>query len=378
MARSIVFVGVGGMGRSALGTLLRRLPDARFRIVDRSDENLQKAAALAPDRIEVQCLDISKGKLDARGADLVVNFAGPFFLGSDAAARAAIEAGAGYVDVCDDVEGIETVIGLDAEAKKAGVSLITGAGNSPGIANWIAAQMLEEDASIDGIKIVWIVQESDPGGLAVLRHMLHMTVAPCPVWRDGRMVMTKGFVPETAESFDVPEPFNHVEAYDTAHPEPITLPRAFPRLRLVQCKGSLRPTWANQAFSTLGRIGFGHRDVQVEVGGQTVEPIEVLWKLLWERYRRKPAREAFATTMVNVIGLAGDRPVLMRTVTDDADMSRGTGIGVAAAAIALLEHGAEPGAGGVERIPAAQGIDLFLSLAKEQGAFRSGIVETKY
>lgn len=82
--------------------------------------------------------------------------------------------------------------------------------------------------------------------------------------------------------------------------------------------------------------------------------------------------------MVNVIGLAGDRPKLMRTVTDDTDMSRGTGIGVAAAALTLLSHGAAPGAAGVECLPASRGIDAFLSLAREQNAFPAGIVETRY
>lgn len=378
MARSVLLVGVGGMGFSALRTLAGRMSDARFRVVDRNAESLEKARTVAPDRVEVQHADITKSKLDARGFDLVVNLAGPFFLGSDAAPRAAIEAGAGYIDVCDDVEGVETVLALDADAKRAGVSLVTGAGNSPGIANWIAARMLEEDPAIDGIKIVWVVQENDPGGLAVLRHMLHMTVAPCPIWRDGRIETTKGFVPETAETFFVPAPFHEIEAYDTAHPEPITLPRAFPRLRLVQCKGALRPEWANQAFSTLGRIGFGHREIDVEIDGRRIEPIEVLWRLLWERHRRKPPRAAASTTMVNVIGLDGDRPKLMRTVTDDTDMSRGTGIGVAAAALTLMSYGAAAGAAGVECLPASKGIDAFLSLAKEQNAFTAGIVETRY
>jgi saccharopine dehydrogenase-like NADP-dependent oxidoreductase len=378
MHRTIMLVGAGQMGRSALAFLARRLPSAKFKVIDRSAENLERAVGLDPTRIEGTRLDLATSSPNAHGVDCVINFAGPFFLGSDRVARAALKAGAPYVDVCDDVEGTQTILDLDAEAKRRGVPLITGGGLSPGVSNWVAAKMLANDASIDGIKIVWIVKEKDPGGLAVLRHMLHMAVAPCPTWRDGVMHHTKGFVPETAEAFSVPGPFNRVEAYDTAHPEPLTLSRAFPRLRLVECKGALSPSWANQAFSTLGRIGFGHKDLTVEIDGKEILPIEVLWKLLWKRHEMAPARERTSATQINLIGLRGDAPVLMHSITDNADMSRGTGLGMAAAALALIKGGAPDGAGGVEVLPADRGLELFFELARAEGGFTDGIVETRF
>ena len=94
MSRVILLVGAGHMGRSALGMLARQIPDARFKIVDRSPESLKLAVAADPVRIEGELRDISRAGLDAAGVDLVLNFAGPFFVGSDAAARAAIAAGA--------------------------------------------------------------------------------------------------------------------------------------------------------------------------------------------------------------------------------------------------------------------------------------------
>lgn len=377
MSKTIVLAGAGQMGRSALAILARRLPEARFKVVDRSPQNLKLGVAIDPSRIEGVLLDLAAGPLDVRGADLVVNFAGPFFLGSDRVAHAALDAGAAYIDVCDDAEGTRTILDLHDEALRRGVPVITGGGLSPGVSNWIASQMLADDAAIDGIKIVWITRERDPGGLAVLRHMLHMAVAPCPLWRNGRMEYTRGFVPETAETFVVPAPFHKVEAYDTAHPEPLTLSRAFPHLALVQCKGSLFPNWANAAFSMLGRIGFGHGDLTVEIDGREIQPVEVLWKLLWKRHDQNPGRQRLASTQINIIGMRGDRPVAMRTITDDADMSRGTGLGMAAAALSLLEGGVEAGANGVEVIPAGRGLGHFLSLADAEGAFADGIVATR-
>ena len=371
----LTVIGAGQMGRSALSILARHLPEARITVIDRSAENLALAKQATSGRIEIIQQDVVSQAPDLDGSALIVNFAGPFFLGSDAVARAALKAGASYADVCDDVEGIQAILDLDSAARSAGVPLITGAGLSPGVANWMASRILAKHEKCDGIKIVWVVSESDPGGLAVLRHMLHMAVAPCPIWRNGVLEYSKGFVPDTAETFDLQEPFGRIVAYDTAHPEPITLPLAFPRLRLAQCKGSLMPAWANQAFSTLGRIGFGHHDLKITIGDHAIEPADFLWRLLWERHRRKAAPKRSAKTMINVIGLEGDRPVVMHTITDDSDMSRGTGLGVAAAAIALLQGGAQPGAGGAERISADLGLKIFQDLCRESGAFAEGIRE---
>lgn len=375
---TIMLVGIGHMGRSALSILARSLPAARFVIVDRSAESLRLGEAAAPERIVSRQVDISRDGLDASGMDLVVNFAGPFFLGSDGAARAAIAAGAAYIDVGDDAEGTRTILALDESAKSGNVPVITGGGLSPGVSNWLACSLLESHQELDGVKIVWITREPDPGGLAVLRHMLHMAVAPCPTWRNGRMEFTKGFVPETAESFDVPPPFNRIEAYDTAHPEPVTLGRFRPDLALIQCKGSLFPNWANAAFSTLGRIGFGHSDISVEIDDKDVQPIEVLWKLLWKRHELKPRAQRISATQVNVIGTKENTPVVMKSITDAGDMSRGTGLGMAAAVLSLLEGGVPAGANGVEAIPHQKGIEHFLRLAREAGTFSDGIVTTSF
>ncbi|ANL50944.1 saccharopine dehydrogenase protein (plasmid) [Rhizobium phaseoli] len=378
MSPVIMLVGAGHMGRSALAILARSLPSASFVVVDRSTESLRLGEAIAPERIATRQVDISSDGLDASGMDLVVNLAGPFFLGSDGAARAAIAAGAAYIDVGDDAEGTTTILALDESAKSGNVPVITGAGLSPGVSNWLACSLLESHPDLDGVKIVWITREPDPGGLAVLRHMLHMAVAPCPTWRNGRMEFTKGFVPETAESFDVPPPFHRIEAYDTAHPEPVTLGRFRPDLSLVQCKGSLFPNWANAAFSTIGRIGFGHSNMVVEIDGKDVQPIEVLWKLLWKRHELKPSAQRISATQVNVIGTRGNKPIVMKSITDAGDMSRGTGLGISAAALSLLQGGVPAGANGVEAIPYQSGIDRFLRLASDAGCFADGVVTTRF
>lgn len=372
----IVLVGAGQMGRSALAILAQEDETLRFTVLDRDEGNLAKTHDLAERIVATRLVDILTDELPLAGADLVLNFAGPFFNGSDRVARAAIASRVAYIDVGDDVECTQAILSLDAQARSAGVSVLTGGGLSPGVSNWLACQIVTAHPQCDQIKVAWVTHESDPGGLAPLRHMLHMAVTPCPVWRDGQLVNSPGFVPSTAEAFDFPEPFGRIEAFDTAHPEPLTLGLHFPQLREVSCKGSLRPDWANAAFSTLGRIGFGHGGEKVSYGELEIEPAEFLWRLMWQRYNQRPASRRHATTAVLVQGLLQGRPVETRTIIDDGDMSRGTGMGMASAALVLLRHGAKPGAAGVEALPAEEGVATFLRLAQPRGYFRSGVIVT--
>jgi hypothetical protein len=142
----------------------------------------------------------------------------------------------------------------------------------------------------------------------------------------------------------------------------------------VSCKGALLPRWANQAFSTLGQIGFGYTDVKVDVSGVQVEPAEFLWKLMWDRYSLKPARDRRATTAVLVQALSGPDVLGVLAISDDAVMSRGTGLGAACAVITLLEVGAPAGAHGPEVLPHDRALALFEELAAREGGYRQGVI----
>ncbi|MEU5758072.1 saccharopine dehydrogenase NADP-binding domain-containing protein [Nocardia sp. NPDC047648] len=371
---SVGIVGVGQMGGAALRILLEQLPHAQFVAMDRSAEALRRAETFDPARVRGRIAEATAETVDLSGIDLVLNMSGPFFAGSDSLAQAALQAGTTYIDIGDDLEATETVLAMDADAKRAGIALVTGAGWSPGVSNWCAARLLDEFPTSDGIQVVWATHERDPGGLAPLRHMLHMAVSPCPIWRDGKWVRSAGFVPETATDFTFPEPLGQIQAYDTAHPEPRTLARHFPQLRNASCKGSLRPGWANAAFSTLGRIGFGYTDVTVDVGGNEVEPAEFLWKMLWARHSASAsAKSGEPLTALMVQALNGARVQGALALLDDAPMSRGTGLGAAVAALAALQSPPPPGAWGPEVFDWQFALAEFERIGRSLGGFGPGI-----
>jgi lysine 6-dehydrogenase len=373
MYPTIAVVGSGRMGLSALAILLAERPDAHFVAIDVLVEAVERAVALAPDRVMGRVGSFSTDDIDIAGVDVVVNLAGPFYRGAEAAAAAAIDAGASYVDIADDIEGIEAVLALQSRAEKAGVAVVTGAGFSPGVSNWLASRLLSENPDADGIQIAWVVHENDPGGLAPLRHMLHMAVNECPVWRNGEWHNSPGFTPSTAQTFHFPAPVGDVETFDTAHPEPRLLVRHFPGLMNVRCKGALLPSWANGAFSTLGRIGFADTSVTVRVGDVDVDPAEFLWKLLWARHDRRPADERSPITALLVEALRGEQVVASLAIADDDVMARTTGLGAAVCALVMLDSPIAGGAWGPEILPWREVLDCYERIAASIGACPGGI-----
>ena len=362
-----------------LRMLLRRLPEASFTVVDRSEASLERARALGPHRLAAERRDVAAdGPPNLAGCDAVINLAGPFYRGSDTVARAAMEAGVAYIDICDDAEGAQAILDLDEEAAAARVPLITGAGNSPGMSNVMGKKLLADFPNCDGVRVVWVVRDANPGGLAPLRHMLHMAVSPCPIWRDGKLDDTPGFVPSTRRDYVLPEPVGATAAFDTAHPEPLTMGRAYPELRHVSVQGALLPNWANEAFSMLGRLGFGYHDLTVEVDGATVHPDEVLWKLLWARHKRRSGAGAMrGLTCVQTQVLRGDEVCATMTILDDHSMVRTTGLGAATAVLCVLERRPSPGAWGTEVLDADRALEILSELAEAEGALPQGIIRER-
>ena len=73
-----------------------------------------------------------------RGHAVCISYVGPFYVFETKMARCAIEAGIPYVSIADDYDAYLEVIKLDDAARDAGVKILTGFGNSPGITQILA------------------------------------------------------------------------------------------------------------------------------------------------------------------------------------------------------------------------------------------------
>ena len=121
------------------------------------------------------------------GATHVLNCVGPFYRYGPPLLAAAIDAGAHYVDVCDDLDPTLAMLGLDGRAREAGVCALIGMGNSPGLANvlvrYAADQLLD---TVETVDIAHIHGGEPVEGPAVVKHRIHAMTNDVPVWEDGR------------------------------------------------------------------------------------------------------------------------------------------------------------------------------------------------
>lgn len=125
--------------------------------------------------------------------DVIVDAAGPFqAYGSDySLARAAIAAGVNYLDLSDDADFTAGISVLDAEAKAAGVYVLSGVSSVPALSS--AAVTALADGQILAIDGAILPGNRAPRGRAVMAAILAQVGRPMRVWRGGRWDRLRGW-----------------------------------------------------------------------------------------------------------------------------------------------------------------------------------------
>ncbi len=194
-----------------------------------------------------------------RDATVVVNCAGTFHRTALAVARASVEAGGHYVDVCDEHEAVNAFLAseIDGSAREAGITVLTGMGSDPGTNNLIASWYASRLDRVDGIFLFWAVNVSDLAG-AAREHAFHMTVGRIPQFLDGRLEYVEGGSGEETALF--PDPLGSCAVRYVGHPQPLTMPRSIKGVRNVVVKGALLPAPPDRPAgdrNTVGTMGMG-------------------------------------------------------------------------------------------------------------------------
>lgn len=114
-----------------------------------ADELGNKAVA-----VKVDALNEADIRLAAKGSDLLVNTAGPDYLVSYPAARAAIQAGSDYCDLCADVNATERLLKLDHDAKAQDVAILLGMGAAPGQTNLMMKHASSQLDEVEDIRLL--------------------------------------------------------------------------------------------------------------------------------------------------------------------------------------------------------------------------------
>jgi short subunit dehydrogenase-like uncharacterized protein len=92
------------------------------------DQLVQLAENLAPAPVRVALADLGDPRSLVAGVDLVVHTVGPFSRHAGPVVEACMHAGVAYIDLANELPAVQDLLQRDAEARRRGVVLVTGAG----------------------------------------------------------------------------------------------------------------------------------------------------------------------------------------------------------------------------------------------------------
>jgi len=332
----LVLGGTGGMGQGVARDLIKQEPIKKVVLGDinvdpnRVQEKLRTSEKVSLSKIDVN--DHSGLVKTIKGADVVINCAGPFYKTAVAVARAAVEAKVHYIDICDDYEAAEILFSsdIDQAAQKAGITVLTGMGSDPGTNNVIVKWFANQLDRVDDIYLYWVVSIAELSG-AAWDHSLHMTLGKIPQYLNGKLEYVEGGTGEEIAEFL--EPLGTCVVRYVGHPQPLTIPRYIKGVKNVVIKGALIPSWVDQLIKEQRDTGFLSKE-PVEVKGTRVVPYDLtlqLWGSIPNNRDRGPQSSGLKVIV------KGERKGNRVTYTADiaGRMAPGTGLPASIAALML-------------------------------------------
>ncbi|MCP4643705.1 MAG: hypothetical protein GY851_24880 [bacterium] len=253
----VLFIGgAGDMARSMID-LMRE--ETVFERVTLADLDGAKAAAIADEAgppfasVGLDIMDRPALVAEMKRHDITVNYAGPFYRFERPAAEAAIEAGVDYISIADDYDAYLSVADLEDAAKAAGVRIMTGFGNSPGLTQILALKGCQSMDAPKGVAVNWAGGANEAVGESNILHVLHLMSGETLQWRDGH----EEYVPcaRGRKMVDFPQPIGRIPTWYTGHAESVTLPRNVPGLEYVSVHGGASPPFDFHLVAFLARLG---------------------------------------------------------------------------------------------------------------------------
>ena len=188
MAKILILGGYGVFG-ARLAKRLAAQSDAEILIAGRS---FAKAEALCRSFGGTPVLLDRDGDIFGEVARLkpaiVIDAAGPFQAYGDdpyRVAKAAIAAGAHYLDLADDAAFVAGITALDEDAKRAGLAVISGASSVPAISAAALDELVRGLASVAVVGAAILPGNRAPRGLSVVQAIVGQAGRSLKVWRGG-------------------------------------------------------------------------------------------------------------------------------------------------------------------------------------------------
>ena len=344
LAAALEFATHGGAERVLLADRDRHLAEAAAR---RLDELAGRSVGLARE------LDAgSDESLDAALEGVRVALSAlPYGL-NPRAARAACRNGAHFVDLGGNSAVSAQVLGLDAEARAAGVTLVPDCGVAPGLAATLTALLVESFDEPESVRLRCGGLPQRPAG--PLGYQISFSVGglvneylgEADVLREGEPARVPTLT--ELEAIDLPEPLGRCEAFTTSGATS-TLPATYRgRLRELDYK-TVRYPGHRDRIAVLRDLGLWS-DEKIEAGGVRVAP-RAVFEAVAGRALAPTGPDLLVLRAEGSGVLEGRRRTRRIDLLDFEDettgltaMQRMTGFPAAMVAEALLRGEAEPGA----------------------------------
>jgi saccharopine dehydrogenase-like NADP-dependent oxidoreductase len=222
--------------------------------------DLAKAESCAA-RFEAQAaaLDLNDPEFASRLAavrpDLVISAAGPFQGQDYRVARAAIAAGAHYIDIADARGFVCGVTALDAEASAGNVLVISGASSVPALSAAVVDYLAPRFQQIETISH-GISTSAQMPGTATVAALLTCCGKPLEFWRHGGWRSTFGWQKPMRYRFAAPVGTRWIAPCEI--PDLELFPKRYARVESVQFRAGVESTvvqWGIALLSWAVRIG---------------------------------------------------------------------------------------------------------------------------
>lgn len=178
--RSVLLLGGYGAFGGRIAERLAREPSLRLIIAGRSLERARSFATSLPPAtaratVTPAALDasqITERELGELRVDVLINASGPYQWQDYRLARACIAARAHYIDLADARAFVVGIGTLDAEARRAGVLVVSGASTVPAVSAAVTDELAPQFASLTSVSIVIAPGNSFDPGLATTQSIL--------------------------------------------------------------------------------------------------------------------------------------------------------------------------------------------------------------
>lgn len=187
------------------------------------------------------------------------------------AARRAVGLGIHVISTSDAVADVEGLMALDGRARAEGVSVVVGAGFSPGLSCVLVRHVSAWVDRVDEIHL----SRFGTGGPACARQHHRALAARAVDWRDGQWVRRRGGSGRELSVF--PDPVGSLDCYRAALPDALLLQPVFPEAsRIAARQAANRRQRLLALFPMLrrphpeGRIGAIRVEIRGQRGGEMV------------------------------------------------------------------------------------------------------------